>query len=424
MLGSGIFINSTILAKYSGVVGAACYLLVGLLMLPLIISISKLLSLHPSGGFYMFGSKEIHPYAGFVSAWSYATGKLASAVIITQIAVLLIQQVIPLLTVIPPLALNGGIITLFLLLNMLDMKTNSTIQAGFFGLKIIPISFGILAGLYLFSPQHVSFQITDLSGIPIALPLVLFAVAGFEAACSLSSQIENAKQNAPKAVLYSYGFVICATTLFQFMIYGGLGSALAALPDYRYVFPALIQNILPHAQGVANTLANLIHLAIACSALGGSYGIIFSNNWNIYTLAQHKHLSGYKKLVKRNRYNIPMYCVLVEGLIYILFLIISHGAQMQLQQLGALGPTIAYGISALSLWFAVKRKAINITPVIPLLAVGSCLILLGSAIYSLITFGVYSLLLFITLLAIGSAMFWLNLQDHLSDLDRDQSEHA
>ncbi len=424
MLGSGIFINSTLLAKYGGVVGAACYLLVGLLMLPLIMSITKLLTFYPSGGFYIFGSKEIHPYAGFVSAWSYTTGKLASAVIITQIAVLLIQQVIPILAVIPPLVFNGGIIMLFISLNMLDMQTNSSIQSWFFGLKIIPILFGILSGLYLFSPHHISFESIDLSSIPIALPLVLFAIAGFEAACSLSSKIENAEKNAPKAVLYSYGFVICATTLFQFMIYGGLGSTLAALPDYRYLFPTLIQNILPNAQKFGNNLANLIHLAIACSALGGSYGIIFSNNWNVYILAQHKHLFGYKKLIKLNRYNIPMFCVLVEGFIYLLFLIISNGSQIQLQQLGALGPTIAYGISALSLWFAVKRKTINTTPIIPLLGIGSCLILFSSAIYSLIRFGMHSLFLFTILWALGSAMFWLNFKDYLSDLNRDQSKHA
>ena len=408
MLGSGIFINSTVLAKKAGLLGAACYLLVGLLMLPLIISISKLLTIHPSGGFYTFGSKEIHPYAGFVSSWSYITGKLASAVIMTQIAILLIQQVIPLLAIIPAILLNGAIISVFLGLNMLDIKTNSTIQTWFFGLKSIPILFGILAGLYLFSPTHIDFHDIDLSGIPVALPLVLFALVGFEAACSLSSHIENAKKNAPRAILYSYGFVITATTLFQFMIYGGLGSLLAQLPDYRYLFPALIGHILPHANVLGNNLVNLIHLAIACSALGGSYGIIFSNNWNVYTLAQHNHLAASKKLIQLNTHHIPYLCVLVEGVIYLLFLGISHGSQLPLQQIGALGPTIAYGISALSLWYAVQRNALNLSQVIPLLGIGSCIILFGASVYSLITLGMNSLITFGVLFAIGSAMFWFN----------------
>ncbi len=375
-------------------------------MLPLIISMSKLVSLHPSGGFYTFGSKEINPYAGFVSAWSYITGKLASAVIITQIAVLLLQQVIPLLASIPSLLLNGAIICTFLALNLLDIKTGSMIQTWFFGLKIIPILCGIGAGLYLFSPTHITVQESDFSGIPIALPLVLFALAGFEAACSLSSRIKDAKKNAPRAILYSYGFVIVATTLFQFMIYGGLGTVLSQLPDYRYLFPALIGNILPPGSSMGTPLIKLIHIAIACSALGGAYGIIFSNTWNVYTLAQHNHLFASHALSRFNKHHIPYLCVLVEGIIYFIFLIISHGNQLPLQQLGALGPTIAYGLSALSLWYAVQRKAISLSQLLPVLALGSCLILFSASIYSLITFGMSSLITFGALFIFGSIMFW------------------
>ena len=192
------------------------------------------------------------------------------------------------------------------------------------------------------------------------------------------------------------------------MIYAGLGSLLAQLPDYRYLFPTLIGNIFPHAPTLSANLVHLIHIAIACSALGGTYGIIFSNNWNVYTLAQHNHLIGSQKLIQFNSYHIPYLCILVDGAIYFLFLVISHGNQLPLQQIGALGPTMAYGMSALSLWFAVRRKTIDIPQAIPLLAMGSCIILFSASIYSLITFGPHSLLLFGVLFAIGSAMFWIN----------------
>ena len=42
----------------------------------------------------------------------------------------------------------------FMLLNMLDIKTNSAIQTIFFGFKLIPIMFAILSGLYLFSGSY------------------------------------------------------------------------------------------------------------------------------------------------------------------------------------------------------------------------------------------------------------------------------
>ncbi len=409
MLGSGIFINSTILAKHGAFIGAACYILVGLLMLPLILSISRLLTLHPAGGFYTFAQKEIHPFAGFLSAWCYATGKLGSAVIITQIAVLLLQQVIPILGSYNPLLLNGCIMAVFLALNMLDIKTNSAIQSGFFVLKTIPILCGMSAGIYLFSSSHIPFNQINFAGIPIALPLVLFAIAGFEAACSLSSRIENAQKNAPKAILYSFFAVICTTTLFQFFLYGGLGSLLASLPDYRAVFPSLIAHILPSAPLIGTILIKAIHLAIACSALGGSYGIIFSNAWNIYALAEHNHLIGSRWLKVLNRYSIPWLCVLFEGFIYFLFLMVSHGSQIPLQQIGALGPTIAYGLSALSLFYAVRSQKTSLWIGLPLLAMISCLILFSSSIYSLLTLGISSLMLFGSLLALGIMMFAVNI---------------
>ncbi len=405
MLGSGIFINSTILAKKAGFLGAFCYTLVGILMLPLILSMSKLISLYPSGAFYTFGSKEINPFIGFLSSWSYITGKLASAVIITQFSILLMQQVIPPLQAINPLLLNGCLMVIFLLLNMLDLKTGSKIQACFLGFKIIPILFGILSGLYLFAgiptQAHISF-----GDIPIALPLVLFAIGGFEAACSLSSRIENAPINAPRAIFISYGIVIFITTLFQFLIYGALADMLTAMPDYRSLFPTLVALALPAGATIQTNLVNLIHCAIAASALGGSYGILFSNNWNVYTLAQHRHLIGWQYLVKLNRYQIPWLCVLIEGIIYSLFLIVSQGKQIPLQQTGALGPTIAYTLSSLALWFASRRDpTLANNKWIAALAVGNCLLLLGAAIYGLMTYGPSSLITFGLLLVGGIVMY-------------------
>lgn len=406
MLGSGIFINSTILAKKAGFLGAFCYTLVGLLMLPLIISMSRLIALYPSGAFYTFSSKEIHPFIGFLSSWSYITGKLASAVIITQFSILLMQQVIPPLQAINPLFLNGNLMLLFLLLNMLDLKTGSKIQACFLVFKIIPIMFGILAGLYLFAGSSTAIYPLNFGNIPLALPLILFAIGGFEAACSLSSRIENAQVNAPRAIFISYGIVIFITTLFQFLIYGALADVLATMTDYRSLFPTLIAQVLPTATTLHSSLVNLIHCAIAASALGGSYGILFSNNWNVYTLAQHRHLVGWQQLITLNRFHIPWLCVLIEGIIYLLFLIVSQGKQIPLQQTGALGPTIAYTLSALALFFAARRDpALAHNKWIALLAVGNCLLLLSAAIYGLMTHGPSSLLTFGILSAIGIGMY-------------------
>ena len=95
MMGGGIFINTVELAKRTGLLSGFMYPLIGLLILPLIIAISRLIELHPSGGFYVFGQKEINPFVGFVSTWSYFIAKLASASLMIHVSMSLLTQIFP-----------------------------------------------------------------------------------------------------------------------------------------------------------------------------------------------------------------------------------------------------------------------------------------------------------------------------------------
>src|SRR5439155_2476258 len=122
MLGAGIFINTTELAKRAGIFGACGYAFVGILLLPLIFSISYLLKIHPSGGFYIFAQKEINPWAGFLSAWTYFIAKLASAMLLIHTAVLLMQQIIQPLASINPLTFDILVLTLYIGLNLLNTQ--------------------------------------------------------------------------------------------------------------------------------------------------------------------------------------------------------------------------------------------------------------------------------------------------------------
>ena len=66
MLGAGIFINTVKLSKWAGALGCLMYPLIGLLMLPLIVSIAKLVNIYPDAGFYGYGARAIHPFVDFL----------------------------------------------------------------------------------------------------------------------------------------------------------------------------------------------------------------------------------------------------------------------------------------------------------------------------------------------------------------------
>lgn len=405
MLGAGIFINTVELAKRAGLLGAFSYSIVGLLMLPLILCMAQLVSMHPSGGFYTYGRAEISPLAGFLSAWSYFTGKLASAMLIIHTAMRLICQVIPLFGGINIYLLDCSVLALFIGLNMLNVQTGSSIQTFFISFKLIPIIFAILSGLWLFSGHPFAPVDFIFAGVPSTIPLVIYAMIGFEAACSLSSRIENADKNAPRAIFFSYAIVIALTTCYQLFFYLALPDVLGGLANYLNVFPALTSTLFGH-NDLQLILTSFMHLAIAASALGGSYGILFSNAWNLYTLAQHKHTLMPDLLTSFNRHHIPWLCVVFEGVVALIYLAVTKADQITLQQISALASVTAYSISVAALLYAKRRDpALPIAWWIPLFGAGNCLLFLSNGIYNLCVNGLNGLILYSLLLAIGVAIF-------------------
>jgi amino acid transporter len=406
MIGSGIFINTTILAQKAGILGAASYAIIGLLMLPLILSISQLLKIHPTGGFYGYAAAEISPFIGFLSAWCYFISKLASSTLTIHVSVSFLQQLFPTLAALNIFMLDGAILSMFLALNMKNIKTNESLQAVFTILKMFPIIFLILVGFMLFNFDNLSPVHWHAAGIPATLPLVLFAILGFEAACSLSSKIENPAKNASRAVLISYGIVIFIYCAYQFAFYGILGDAFYTMTDYRQAFPAVIADLLPNHASVKNLLITLLHLGIISSALSASYGIILSNSWNLYTLAQHKYTFKPSWFTHLNRHAIPWLCVLAEGAVCLIYLYVTHGSQIPLQITSALGSVIAYTLSVSALLAAKRKgKAQECYWITPLLGFTNCMVLLTACSYRLWYEGIASLCTFGSLMLFGIAMF-------------------
>ena len=407
MLGAGIFINTSNLAKRAGEMGSVMYIIVGILMLPLILSIAQLLKLHPAGGFYSFAQKEINPFAGFLSGWSYFTAKLASCMLMIHVSVTLMQQIFPVMGYIHPFIWDFLIVCFFSSLNLLNIKAGSKIQKLFIGFKTFPIFFAIFSGIFLLNTDNFISTYSLLDSVPSSLPLVIYAVIGFEAACSMSSKIENAQKNAPLAVLISFGVVIIIAFLYQAIFYGALGKELVRCAGHCDIFPALV-NALFGDTLIARKLTGVLHLAIATSTLGAAYGIIFSNSWNLHILAQNKHLWFSKLFSTLNQNAIPFACVIVEGMICLAYLMISQGILIPLQQIGALGCVIAYTISVVALLYAVKNNpAVTISRWIPLLGLFSCTLLITACINCFFKDGMSSLMIYAFLLGVGIFMYFM-----------------
>lgn len=408
IIGSGIFINTTELAKRAGVCSALSYAIVGLLLFPLILCFARLLNLYPGGGFYSFTEKSLHPSIGFLSTWCYFLTKMSSATLVIHIFVLLLQKTFPFFASYDPLLLDVSMLSIIIGLNMFNVQTGSAIQGYLMILKLFPIFMTIISGIFFLKIGNLSAVNQIWSGVPATIPLVLHAMLGFETACSISRNIENPEVNAPRAVLLSYSLVILLYVTFQGILYGILGTDLMAQADYRGVFPLLISKFAI-SETLRNLLGHCIHLAIALSALSAGFGMIYANMWNLYSLAELKHTFAPKTLMRLNRFNVPFLCVLAEGAISIMYMLIIRGEQTTFQQLSGIGATITYSLSILGLLATLLKNKKSI--ILPILGLINCGILLSASAYTMWWSGnAKPIVIFSTIVVMGMTMYCMTKQ--------------
>lgn len=399
MMGVGLFISTTVLSQKLGAASIFIYPLMGLLMFPLIYSTSKLINRFPKGGFYSF-AKSMNPYLGFISTWSYFMGKLASGGLMLYVGCTILKEYFTFSQGVSPLYVSFAVLLLFTIFNLYNIKIGALVQQFFFGAKLIPILSVIGIGFFYFDSSGLVSQNFHFAEIPFIIPLLIFCLCGFEAACSISRKIENPEVNGPKAIFYSFGIVVLLYTFYQALLYAMTHADVNAIASYKEIYPLLTQ-VLPTSPMTQQKIASLFNFMSAISALGGAYGIMFSNAWNLYTLAEHEHLVFNKYFLKLNKHHIPYLVILLEGSVFVMFLLFTQGYQIPLQQTTAFGVTIAYTITAIGAFVQLKKYK-GITT----LAVITCLGFIASCLYSLMQQGISSLYLFLSIIAFGTFMFW------------------
>lgn len=402
MTGAGLFLNSVPFAKL-GILSPMPYLTVALLMVPLIIAIAALLNYVNGGNFYTIGATLLSPFSGFLSTWSYFVAKLASASLMIHFFVTAMQQVFPQLQAINPFVADIGIIALFVLGNCLDMRIGSNILLAFVGIKSSAILSIILIGLWYFQPGNFAVPHLDWAGLASSLPLAIYAFAGFEATLSMIQHIQDPQRNGPRAVIYSYAIVVAAYCAFQLCYYAAINPTLLdSVPQFQEI-AFFIQSTVTH---YADLLMALLYIGIGTAALGGAYGIFFSNQWNLYALAERGHVAISKQLTIKNSAGIAYWCLIVEALACVTYLLSTHANKFLLQDISALGGMIAYSITILAFVQLTrttlkKRWAYIISP----LALASCLLMLFACIRGLHHHGPIAFFVFLGLLLVGIGMY-------------------
>ncbi len=270
MAGAGIFVNIIDLTRELGLLSGLLYLGVGLFMFPLVFTFAQLVKVYPEGGFYAF-ARPISPFLGFLSTWTYFFGKLASASLLLHVATTFLQKLFPaIFGLVPSVILDLIILFIFMVLNSLNLRIGAMIQNCFFVAKSIPLMLLISLGIYHFDINLLeNFEFASLSNFIVMLPLVLYGFSGFEAACSMSRNIENPSKNAPKAIFYSFFSIMSIYVFFQTVVAMMLLSKITMLTGYAEAFPYLA-SLMPIHSWIQTKLATAISFFIGFSAIGSA----------------------------------------------------------------------------------------------------------------------------------------------------------
>ena len=311
-IGSGIIL-AFILAAIPSIVIALCY--------------AFLAPIFPkSGGEYVFVSRILDPYIGFIATWARWFAMIAVIAAMAVGDVILIEQFFYMA------GLEGAatfitaniqliaivLVLIFLLINDLGIKVYGRVQTGMFVLLMIGIG-----ALILFSLPHVSMAnlnntfTVDVTSLAQASSLLFFGYIGFAAIANAGGEVKNPEKILPKGIIVSMLMITVMYILVVVVTYGSMS------PDF-YASYDFSTGSIPDA--ASHILPGIIALYVA---FAGAVAIISDINPNILatsrlTFAWAKDKIVPQKLAELNRHGVPRWTLIVNAVIAIVIILLAE----------------------------------------------------------------------------------------------------
>ena len=282
-------------------------------------------ALPSSGGEYIFISRIVDPFIGFIVTWArwFAMIAVIAAMSVGDIAILthffniihmentsaFISTYIQFIAIV--------LVLVFLIVNFRGVKLYGRIQTIMFVLLMIGI-----VSLIVFGLPHVSFSnLTasfnpDLSLIIQASSLIFFSYIGFSAITDAGDEVKDAEKTLPRGIIISIFTIALVYILVALIIYGSMSPSYYSSYDF--------------SQGsIADVASSFLPFIIAAFvAFAGSIAIISDINPTILstsrlTFAWARDRIVPEKLTELNKYNVPKWTLLVNGIVAIAIVLLA-----------------------------------------------------------------------------------------------------
>lgn len=397
--GGAFFLASAQVAQQVGVWAPLAWILVGLCLMPLTLTLAELARRYPhAGGLYVYAQQTLGNLYGFIAGWGYYIGTAAGNAVMLH-AFVTRSGIANYVTLHPHADFNiwlldASMLAIFSVINFYNIEALRVMQVVLTTVKIIPVAMVLIALPFAGKISNFVAGTGDITQLWGTVPLILFAYVGIEACCAISHSIEDGKRNAGRALMISFSIIIGLYALLQAALIALHGTV--AHPDnpFNAVVPLLFADPTWCAIG-----SLVINAALLCSYLGGFYSMFYANNWNLVAMGYEKALPASGLLTRMNVHGAPWIAILIQAGVMGVLLKVT-GDLPRLMTMSDFGAVIAYLLSACAFIY-VSRNNLRAVAVQGTLALAGAGAFLWFCVRNLIHDGVTHIIPFAAILALG-----------------------
>ncbi|WP_435551707.1 APC family permease [Natrinema sp. CGMCC1.2065] len=165
-----------------------------------------------TGGNYIYASRLVHPFAGFLLPWLILPGVWAGLLFIG----VGFAEYVGIFVAIPDLAITYILLTTFLLLNVLGIRPLARVQTLLVGVLLTSMTVFILPGILEIEPTNYTPLLPNgISPFALAIVSLYFPLRGFSMIANLGGELENPSKSIPRVLLYA---AVISLTLFASLV--------------------------------------------------------------------------------------------------------------------------------------------------------------------------------------------------------------